>query len=111
MDAGGRAAPGAAAEGTTYLLQHTLQLLHNIIVPEAQHRITLAAQPHIPMLVVVHLFRMLSTVNFDNQSPLHANKIYNVVAYWLLPFEFQTQETMRPQAIPQSSLGFGLFAA
>jgi hypothetical protein len=111
MDAGGRAAPGAAAEGATYLLQHTLQLLHHIVIPETQHRITLTAQPRIPILVVVHLLGMLAAIELDYQPLLQTHKIHNVAAHWFLPPEFQTQEAMRPQVIPQSLLGFGLFAA
>ncbi len=111
MDAGGRAAPGAAAEGATYLLQHSPQLLHHIIVPETQHGITLAAQPRIPMLVIGHLLSMLTTVNLDNQPLLQTHKIYNIAAHWFLPLEFQVLEAMRPQVIPQSLLGLSLFTA
>jgi hypothetical protein len=54
---------------------------------------------------------MLATIEFDNQPLLQAHKIHNIAAHWFLPLEFQTQEAMRPQVIPQSLLSFGLFAA
>ena len=97
---------GVGGEGAPYLLQHALQLLHNIVIPETQYRITLVAQPRIPLLVIDHPVGMLATVNLDDQPVLQTHKIHDVAAYGFLALEFQTHEAMRPQVNPEPLLGF-----
>ena len=94
-----------------YPLQHSLQILHHIIVPETQHQITLATQPCIPLFIICRLFGMLPAVQFDNEISFHADKIHNVTTYGFLPLEFQAHEAVRAQVIPQSLFGFGLVGA
>jgi len=85
--------------------------LHNVVVPKTQYRIALTAHPRIPLLIISHLFRMLTAVELNYQPVLQACKIYNVTADWFLPFEFITHEAMCSQVIPQPLFGFSLVGA
>jgi hypothetical protein len=38
---------------------------------------------------------MLTAVGFDNDAGVEANKINDVIAKWLLPFKFCTDQAMR----------------
>src|SRR5215472_7084020 len=54
--------------------ENTVQILNNIIVPDAHNTITESAQLAVA-LPVFGSFRVLAAVEFDNQAPLAANKI------------------------------------
>jgi hypothetical protein len=65
------------------------------------------AQPDVAPTVVFHFFRMLAAVNLDDKPERRAGKISNIWTYRLLPFEFQSEETMSAQVVPQPLLGIG----
>ncbi len=67
-------------------LQHTGGVAQDVVVPESQDAIVVIAQPTITDLIAP-VFGVLTSVNFDDQAPLTAHEIDNVVAYWLLPNE------------------------
>jgi hypothetical protein len=55
-------------------LQHSLDVLEDLIVPKSQHAVTTVNQP----LVANHIAfagRVLTAVDFNNKPPLTANKI------------------------------------
>ncbi len=50
--------------------------------------------------------RHVAAIEFNDQTPLHADKIDDVAAYGFLPFEFNTHKVMRSQVIPQPLFGY-----
>ena len=102
---------GARREGKPDFLQHRLQFLHHLVVPEPQHRITLNPQPFITARVISRLFRVLPTIQFDDQSLFDADEIDDVAPERFLPFELQAHEAVGTQVIPEFLLGVGLVAA
>lgn len=87
------------------LFQYCFSLLQNFIIPKPQHPITLSIQKRRPLLVILNLFRMLSTVQFNNQTMLHTDKIDDISAYCLLASEFYSVHPFAAQVTPQFLLG------
>jgi hypothetical protein len=44
---------------------------------------------------------MMPAVELDNNKPLRATEIHNVLTYRMLPSEFQTTELSGPKMLPQ----------
>ena len=101
----------AEGENDAQLFEHTLKFLDYFVVPKPQYRIALATQPRISILIVLHLFGMLSTIDFYNQQLLDTYKIHDIATYGFLPLELQTHETMCTQLIPQPLFGYSLVGA
>lgn len=62
------------------------------------------AQPDVAPAIVFRFFRMLATVNLDDESECGAGKINNIGTDGLLPFELQIKKTMGAQVVPQALL-------
>jgi len=63
-------------------------LLQYLVVPKAQYRIALIAQPIVSLLIVGHLLSMVATIDLNDQPLFHANKINDVATDGFLSFEF-----------------------
>ena len=87
------------------LFQYCFGLLQNFIIPKSQHPITLSIQKRRPPLVILNLLRMLSAVQFNNQTILHTDKIDDISAYCLLASEFYSVQPFAAQVMPQFLLG------
>ena len=60
------------------LFQHVVQLRHHLIIPKAQHAIAARFQKTCSGLISRAGFRVLSTVEFDNQAQSRATEIDNI---------------------------------
>jgi hypothetical protein len=67
--------------------QHTVQIIKNIIIPEAQNLPTLFLQEGSPPFVIVNLFLMLTAIDLDHYFLLNAGKISDVLPYGVLAAE------------------------
>ena len=65
-------------------LENSVEILDNIVVPDADHAITEGAKCTITA-PVFGIVRVLATVKFDDQTPLAANKVGVVARDRLLP--------------------------
>ena len=84
-------------------MENTIQILNNIIVPEADNTITESAQLAVA-LPVFGAFRVLAAVEFDNQTPLAANKIDVVSIDRFLADEFKATQLPASKVCPQREL-------
>ena len=89
-------------------LQHTLGLIHCLVIPETQHGETLPRQPRVPFTIIGDLIPMLAAVELDHPTGPHAGEVHDAGAKRLLALELQSEETMRTKAMPQALLGWGL---
>nr|WP_264299867.1 hypothetical protein [Microbulbifer taiwanensis] len=55
----------------------------------------------------MNLFRVLPTVQFDNQFRLQAYEVDYVSAYGLLAFELQAHQSLGAEKVPKALLSFG----
>lgn len=94
--AGGEGLPKCAS----YSLQHALQVVRDLIVPETQDTKATGSQFGISNSVVVTAC-MLTAVDFNNQLPFQGNKIRDVKTERLLTLELHPQHTSCPQVSPQ----------
>ena len=62
------------------LLQHAIDILEDLVVPEADHAITLAVQPARSRLILRRSRVVLAAVDFDDQPRLQAAEVNDVVA-------------------------------
>lgn len=84
-----------------YLLHHSFNVLHHVVVPESQNDETLSAQPSIALFIVLLLLSMLSAINLDNQSPLQTHEIDDLPAQRLLTAEFTTLDLPVAKPLPK----------
>jgi hypothetical protein len=87
-------------------IENAASVLEYVIVPEAQNRKVLRSQESIAT-AVVFAFRMLRSVCFDDQSPLEADKVYDVRVDDELPFELERRHAPVAQHGPKAALGVG----
>ena len=87
------------------LFQYCFGLLQSLIIPKPQHPITLSIQKRRLPLVILNLLRMLSAVQFNNQTMLHTDEIDDVSAYCLLASEFYSVQPFAAQVMPHFLLG------
>jgi hypothetical protein len=92
---------GRACHGIQNHLKHALDIGQHIIVPETQHAVTHGLQILGPMLVVIRLLRMLTTIQLNNQHGLRTDEIDDVTAYFVLPSELPSRQVAVAQVSPQ----------
>ena len=73
----------------------------NIAIPYMQYAETLFLEPEIAHLILFKVDRMLSTIKLDHELFFKADEIDDIHSNWLLPFEFQTQQSFRPEILPK----------
>ena len=81
-------------------LENPVQILNDIVVPDADHPITEGTQPAVAPLVFA-AFRVLTAVEFDNQTPLAANEVDVISIDGLLADEFEAAKLPVAEASPQ----------
>jgi hypothetical protein len=82
-------------------LENSVQILDDIVVPEADHAITEGAQVAVALLVF-EASRMLTAVELDNQMPFATNEVGLVPIDGLLAYKFEAAELPTANAGPQS---------
>jgi hypothetical protein len=55
-------------------LENPVKIVDDIVVPDVDHAVAKGAQPPVALLVC-GTFRLLATVEFDDQAPLAANEV------------------------------------
>jgi len=66
---------------------HALDIVQHIVIPEAENLVALLFQEFCSFLVVFFLLQMLTSIQFNNEFLLDADKIRNVVADGMLSAE------------------------
>ncbi|MDR3633955.1 MAG: hypothetical protein P4L84_09130 [Isosphaeraceae bacterium] len=87
-------------------LEHDLQILENMMVPEPEHAKTFGVQPPRPDLVVFSPPRVLPTVEFHYQSTLVTEEIGHAGPNGNLPAKPKATEVSLAHVIPQPLFGF-----
>jgi hypothetical protein len=81
-------------------LENTVEILNDIVVPDADYAITEGAEVAVA-LVVFLTSEMLAAVEFDDQASLAANEVDVVAIDGLLADEFEAAELPATNACPQ----------
>jgi hypothetical protein len=84
-------------------LENSIEVLDDIVVPNANHAIAEGAKCAIAA-PVFRTFRVLAAVELNNQPPLAANKIHVVSSNRLLAHEFEAAELPGAKPGPQREL-------
>jgi len=84
-------------------LENAIEILDHIIVPDTDHPITERAKGAIAVPVVA-AFRVLAAVELDNQAPLAANEVDEILTDGLLADEFEAAQLPAAKACPQREL-------
>jgi hypothetical protein len=84
-------------------LENAIEILNHIIVPDTDHPITEGAKCTIA-LPIVAAFRVLASVELDNQAPFAANKVDVILTDWLLADKFVAAELPGADSCPQYEL-------
>jgi hypothetical protein len=93
------------------LLDDTLDIFDNIIVPEAQHAKLLRLQPLGTLAVVFHAFRVLAAVKLDDEPGRQAGEVRDIATNRNLAPKPETFELLGTQIAPQAPLGIGRIPA
>ena len=93
------------------LLHNALDVAQHIIVPEPQHRESQRFQPRGARIIPRDGVQVLRAIDFDDQLPLEAHEIDDVIPDRLLAPEFQATESRGAQMPPQARFRFGGRAA
>ena len=91
-------------DGLPDSFEHAFRLIHHFVVPETQHSEPLPGQPRITFAIIGDLIAVLAAVEFDHQGAFETSKIDDVRAEWLLTLEFQAEEAVGAQEVPQTFL-------
>jgi hypothetical protein len=81
-------------------LQYPVDVLHHVVVPEAQDAIVAFAKPLIANRVAFAR-RVPPAIDFNDQASLATDKVDDIGTYGFLPNEFHSAERPRADAIPQ----------
>ena len=81
-------------------MENPIQILDDIVVPDADHAITEGAERAVA-LPVFGAFRVLAAVELDDQAPLAADKVHLVAIDGLLADKFEAAELASANALPQ----------
>ena len=101
---------GCLLKGSGYGFKHTHGVAKHIVVPESQNPIAPRHKPRIARRIT-RAFRMLTTIDFNDQSTLAADKIDGVRTDRLLANEFPAVNGTRPQPLPQCQFSVRRIAA
>jgi hypothetical protein len=82
-------------------LQHTIDILSYVAVPEAKHQVTHRLQDFCSMLVMLRTNSMLSAVKLDNEVRISAKEIDDEAIDRALPPKLPAVETAITQPEPQ----------
>jgi len=97
---GGRVRGSIRGQGAEYNFQYTVGIAQHFIVPEAKHFVTAVSQPSISNGVSL-VSCMLTTIDFNDEIPLPANKIDDIWSNGILAIKFEPAERARSQPIPK----------
>jgi hypothetical protein len=100
-----------ALQRFAYDLQYAIDVLSNVVVPEAKYKVTHRLQDLCSLLVVLRASSMLSAVEFDNEMGISAEEIDDETIDRELPSEFPATEAAIAQPKPQNPFGVCLVAA
>jgi hypothetical protein len=84
----------------TVSLANPVQILNDIVVPDAHHAIPTGAEVAVA-LPVVRAIRMLAAIEFYDQAPLATHEVDVVAVDGLLADEFEAAELPTAKACPQ----------
>src|SRR6516162_11426537 len=84
-------------------LENAIEILDHIIVPDTDHPITERAKYTIAVPIVA-AFRVLASVELDNQAPFAANKVDVILTDWLLADKFEAAQLPAAKTRPQYEL-------
>src|SRR5258708_3458333 len=97
---------GSLRECGRNCFENARHIPQHIVVPESQNPIVVIDKPFVANHIA-RIVRVLASIDLDNEPTLAADQINCVWTDRLLPDEFVTIETPRPEAIPQSRLRLG----
>jgi hypothetical protein len=81
------------------------------MIPKPQHFEALSLQVPAANKVFLLLFRMLPTIQFDNEHSLQTSKVGYVRTYRMLAAEFEPGQVPVTQVPPKPDFGIGLVMA
>jgi len=73
----------------------------NFAIPYVQYTETLFFEPEIAHLILFEVDRMLSTIKLNHELFFKADEVDDIHSHWLLWFEFQIQQSFRPEILPK----------
>jgi hypothetical protein len=85
---------------------NAFDISEHFIIPEAQDAIAVVDEPSISDSVS-RVRRVLTTIDFDNESFFSADEIDDVGTDCFLPHEFESAEASGAQVFPKFALGEG----
>lgn len=88
------------------LVQHTISLTQNVVIPESQHTPTSALEPTSTPLVANGL-RVLATIGFNDKLPFNTREVGNEWTNRMLAPEFAAAEAPGAKEIPEQPLRIG----
>ena len=96
---------GLFRQGLGNHLQHTLDIFEHIIVPKADDAESL--RPEMRRAVCIAFFRVLPTIQFNNQPRLSTQKVRDVIIELNLPPKLRAVQLAIAQMFPQKLLALG----
>ena len=91
-----------------YHIDHGIELRLDVAVPEAQYTVSGRPQETVAPIVIFGPFEMLTSIQFDDESPVKRGEIADVEANLVLAAEFETGDLAATKAAPEKTLGSSL---
>jgi hypothetical protein len=85
--------------------KHARNIAEHVVIPKPQNSIVVIGEPFVANRVV-RIVRMLSSINFNDETSFAANKIDRIRTDRLLSDKLVSVQSARPKLVPQCGLGF-----
>jgi hypothetical protein len=95
---------GRLSKGSGDRFKDARHVAQHVVVPKSQDAIVAVDKPFVANRVA-RVIRVLTTINFNDETEFTANQVDRIGTDRLLPNEFETLEPSRPKAIPQRCFG------
>jgi hypothetical protein len=82
-------------------LFNSISFIENLIVPKPQYAKSLFFQPRTTFQVVRNLFRMLTSIQLNDQLLLKTDKVNNLLTYGLLSAKLISGKLTETKMLPQ----------
>ncbi len=81
-------------------LEYSIEILHDVVVPEAKHLKPIASQPRVTAAIQIIYLGVLPTIELDHQLGFEADEIHDVRPDRPLALEFVAAQLGRADACP-----------
>ena len=87
--------------------EHEVGTYQGVVIPKSNHVVTARLKVLRTPIVLRNLFKMLATIQLNDESLLDANEVDDVWRKWMLPPKFVSNEVSIAEVVPEFEFRIG----